>query len=221
MVANDHSLILGHLLPLLRTVLPIDLIVHAHRVVRVEVILFEAELALSTVPVHARERWRRHPREIAQVTERHLHLAVEYVAAGAESRRVGIPRAGVRTSRQVAVDEVPRLSIIIFDSQLAKRRILDLQSVAPCKEVAAIQQLQCLRCFRRLRELDHRLEDRLILLERHDLLDGAVSGKDRVEHFDAHWVHQIDHMNKENLTSRGSPARGDEACEHYCATIFA
>ena len=76
------------------------------------------------------------------------------------------------------VDEVPRLSIIIFDSQLAKRRILDLQSVAPCKEVAAIQQLQCLRCFRRLRELDHRLEDRLVLLERHDLLNGAVSGKD-------------------------------------------
>ena len=101
MVANDHSLILGHLLPLLRTVLPIDLIVHAHRVVRVEVILFEAELALSTVPVHARERWRRHPREIAQVTERHLHLAVEGDTAGAESRRVGIPRAGVRTCRKL------------------------------------------------------------------------------------------------------------------------
>ena len=130
---------------------------------RVEIILFEAELAWSTVAVHARERWRRHPGEVAQVvTERLLHLTVE----------------GVRTSGQVVVDEVPRLSIIIFDSQLAKRRILDLQSVAPCKEVAAIQQLQCLRCFRRLRELDHRLEDRLILLERHDLLNGAVSGKD-------------------------------------------
>ena len=49
-----------------------------------------------------------------------------------------------------------------------------------------------------LRLSDHRLEDRLILLERHDLLNGAVSAKDRVEHFDAHWVHQIDHMNKEN-----------------------
>ena len=96
------------------------------------------------------------------------------------------------------VDEVPRLSIVIFDSQLAKSRILDLQRVAPCEEVAAIQQLQCLRCFRRLRELDHRLEDRLVLLERHDLLNGAVSSKDRVEHFDANWVHQIDHMNKEN-----------------------
>ena len=171
------------LLPLLRTVLPIDLIVHAHRVVRVEVILFEAELAWSTVAVHARERWRRHPGEVAKVvTDGLLHLTVE----------------GVRTSGQVVVDEVPRLSIIIFDSQLTKRRILDLQRVAPCKEVAAIQPLQCLRCFRRMRQLDHRLEDRLIFLERHDLLHGAVSGKDRVEHFDAHWVHQIDHMNKEN-----------------------